>query len=211
MYIMGFTINILSLLAIVLATGLVVDDGIVVTENIYKKLELGMDKHRAAKEGSEEIYFAVIATSITLAVVFLPIIFLQGFTGRLFREFGIVVAGAVLISAFVSLTLTPVLNVYLTRKVHKPSKFYVKTEPFFVGMERGYKRRLIWMMRHKWIGLTGVAACFVLIVVIFLNIQTELAPQEDRSRFRLNVTAPEGTSYDAMDKYMDQIIKVDNG
>src|SRR5688500_988266 len=116
MYISGFTINILTLLAIVLATGLVVDDGIVVTENIFKKLEAGMDKHRAAKEGSEEIFFAVIATSITLAVVFLPIIFLQGFVGSLFREFGIVVAGAVLISAFVSLTLTPVLNVLLTRK-----------------------------------------------------------------------------------------------
>lgn len=116
MYLTGFTINVLTLLAIVLATGLVVDDGIVVTENIYKKMEGGMDKWKAAKEGSKEIYFAVIATSITLAVVFLPIIFLQGFTGRLFREFGIVVAGAVLISAFVSLTLTPVLNVYLSKK-----------------------------------------------------------------------------------------------
>ncbi len=133
MYICGFTINVLSLLAIVLATGLVVDDGIVVTENIYKKMEAGMDKWRAAREGSKEIYFAVIATSITLAVVFLPIIFLQGFVGRLFREFGIVVAGAVLISAFVSLTLTPVLNVKMSKKdVHKHSWFYRKTEPFFV-------------------------------------------------------------------------------
>lgn len=208
MYIMGFTINILTLLAIVLATGLVVDDGIVVTENIYKKIEAGMEKHRAAKEGSEEIYFAVIATSITLAVVFLPIVFLQGFTGRLFREFGIVVAGAVLISAFVSLTLTPVLNVYLTRKVHKPSKFYIKTEPFFTGMERGYKRGLIWMMRHKWIALTGMGICFVLIFVLFKTLQSELAPLEDRSRFRIQVTAPEGTSFDAMEKYMDQIIKL---
>lgn len=205
MYIMGFTINILTLLAIVLATGLVVDDGIVVTENIYKKLEAGMEKHRAAKEGSEEIYFAVIATSITLAVVFLPIVFLEGFTGRLFREFGIVVAGAVLISAFVSLTLTPVLNVYLTRKVHKPSKFYVKTEPFFTGMEHGYKRGLIWMMRHKWVGLTGMGVCFILIFVIGSTLQSELAPLEDRSRFRVAVTAPEGTSYDAMDQYMDKI------
>jgi multidrug efflux pump len=116
MYISGFTINVLTLLAIVLATGLVVDDGIVVTENIFKKLEAGLDKHRAAREGSEDIFFAVIATSITLAVVFLPIIFLQGFVGSLFREFGVVVAGAVLISAFVSLTLTPVLNVLLTKK-----------------------------------------------------------------------------------------------
>src|SRR5678810_1050393 len=109
MYVAGFTVNVLSLLAIVLATGLVVDDGIVVTENIFKKLESGMPKWQAAKEGSKEIYFAVISTSITLAVVFLPIIFLEGFVGRLFREFGIVVAGAVLVSCFVSLTLTPVL------------------------------------------------------------------------------------------------------
>src|SRR5437763_8422180 len=124
MYLCGFTINVLTLLGIVLATGLVVDDGIVVTENIFKKMEQGMNKYKAAREGSKEIYFAVIATSITLAVIFLPIIFLQGFVGRLFREFGIVVAGAVLISAFVSLTLTPVLNVKLTKNVHKHSWFY---------------------------------------------------------------------------------------
>jgi hydrophobe/amphiphile efflux-1 (HAE1) family protein len=206
MYIMGFTINILSLLAIVLATGLVVDDGIVVTENIFKKIEQGMNKHKAAKEGSEEIYFAVISTSITLAVVFLPIIFLQGFTGRLFREFGIVVAGAVLISAFVSLTLTPVLNVLMTRDVHKASRFYTKTEPFFLWMERSYRNSLVWIMKHRWISLTGVAASFLLIVLIGKGMQSELAPLEDRSRFRLQVSAPEGTSYDAMDHYMDQII-----
>jgi multidrug efflux pump len=208
MYAMGFTINILTLLAIVLATGLVVDDGIVVTENIFKKLEAGMEKHRAAKEGSEEIYFAVISTSITLAVVFLPIVFLQGFTGRLFREFGIVVAGAVLISAFVSLTLTPVLNVLMTRKVHKPSKFYVKSEPFFAGMENGYKRGLQWVMGHKWIALTGMVASFALIFLIGKGLQNELAPLEDRSRFRVQISAPEGTSYDAMDKYMDQLVGV---
>ncbi len=126
MYLFGFTINVLTLLAIVLATGLVVDDGIVVTENIFKKLESGMPKMQAAREGSEEIFFAVMSTSITLAIVFLPIVFMQGFVGSLFKEFGIVVAGAVLISAFVSLTLTPVLNVYLGRKVHKNSWFYDK-------------------------------------------------------------------------------------
>src|SRR5213079_835506 len=142
MYIAGFSINVLTLLAIVLATGLVVDDGIVVTENIFKKIEHGMNKRQAALEGSKEIYFAVIATSLTLAIVFLPIIFLQGFVGRLFREFGIVVAGAVLISAFVSLTLTPVLNVKLTRKVIKHGWFYHKTEPFFRWMENGYHNSL---------------------------------------------------------------------
>ena len=149
MYLCGFTINVLTLLGIVLATGLVVDDGIVVTENIYKKMEAGMNKYKAAREGSKEIYFAVIATSITLAVVFLPIVFLQGFVGRLFREFGIVVAGAVLISAFVSLTLTPVLNVKLTGKTLKHTWFYNKTEPFFRWMENSYTKVLIGFYESK--------------------------------------------------------------
>ncbi|MGZ8516791.1 MAG: efflux RND transporter permease subunit, partial [Chitinophagaceae bacterium] len=162
MYLMGYTINVLSLLAIVLATGLVVDDGIVVTENIYKRMEKGMGKWQAAKEGSKEIYFAVIATSITLAVVFLPIIFLQGFVGSLFREFGIVVAGAVLISAFVSLTLTPVLNVYLSKKnIHKHSWFYNKTEPFFRGMENGYQKLLTKFIKVRWISFIIIAPNFI--------------------------------------------------
>ena len=203
MYLCGFTINILTLLAIVLATGLVVDDGIVVTENIYKKIEAGMPRMKAAKEGSEEIFFAVIATSITLAFVFLPIVFLQGFVGRLFREFGIVVAGAVLVSAFVSLTLTPVLNVKLGRKTHKHSWFYEKTEPFFTGMESGYQRALEAFMRIRWIATLIVLACVALIYFIFKNLQSELAPIEDRSQFRLSITAPEGTSYDYMETYMD--------
>jgi multidrug efflux pump len=206
MYIFGFTINILTLLAIVLATGLVVDDGIVVAENIYKKMEAGMDKRRAAREGSEEIYFAVIATSITLAIIFLPIVFLQGFTGRLFREFGIVVAGAVIISCFVSLTLTPVLNVYLSRKdTTKKSKFYIRTEPFFAGMENRYKRMLHWIMGHRWIAVTGIVLCFAAIYFFGSGLKSELAPLEDRSRFRLSMSAPEGTSYDAMENYVNQI------
>lgn len=206
MYLMGYTINVLSLLAIVLATGLVVDDGIVVTENIYKKMEKGMGKWQAAKEGSKEIYFAVIATSITLAVVFLPIIFLQGFVGSLFREFGIVVAGAVLISAFVSLTLTPVLNVKLSKKdVHKHSWFYLKTEPFFRGLENGYHRALTSFMKIKWISFLLIAACVAVIIFIGGRLQSELAPMEDRSQFRLQLTAPEGTSFDAMDKYVDRV------
>ena len=208
MYICGFTINVLTLLAVVLATGLVVDDGIVVTENIFKKIEAGMNKFQAAKEGSKEIYFAVISTSITLAIVFLPIIFLQGFVGRLFREFGIVVAGAVLISAFVSLTLTPVLNVKLTRKKIGHSWFYKKTEPFFNAMEMGYKRTLSSFMKVKWIALVLVGACIGIIWVIFSNIPSELAPLEDRNQFRLSVTAPEGTSYDYMDSYMDSLTQM---
>lgn len=206
MYLMGFTINVLSLLAIVLATGLVVDDGIVVTENIYKKMERGMNKWQAAVEGSKEIYFAVIATSITLAVVFLPIIFLEGFVGRLFREFGIVVAGAVLISAFVSLTLTPVLNVKLTRKnVHKHSWFYNATEPFFRWMENSYQATLKRFMHVRWIALILVAVCGAIIFLIGGGLQSELAPMEDRSQFRLQLSAPEGTSFDAMDKYVNRL------
>ena len=206
MYLMGFTINVLSLLAIVLATGLVVDDGIVVTENIYKKMERGMNKYQAALEGSKEIYFAVIATSITLAVVFLPIIFLQGFVGRLFREFGIVVAGAVLISAFVSLTLTPVLNVKLARK--NPAKhtwFYTKTEPFFRWMENSFQAALRKFMKVRWMGFVLIGVCVAIILLVGRNLQSELAPMEDRSQFRLSLSAPEGTSFDAMDKYVNRL------
>ncbi len=205
MYLCGFTINVLTLLAIVLATGLVVDDGIVVTENIFKKMEHGMNKWQAAREGSREIYFAVISTSITLAIVFLPIIFLQGFVGRLFREFGIVVAGAVLISAFVSLTLTPVLNVKLTRKHNRHSWFYNATEPFFRGLENGYRRSLEAFMKLRWMAFVLIAICFGVIWWIGNSIQSELAPMEDRNQFRLSVTAPEGTAFDYMDSYIDRL------
>ncbi len=205
MYLCGFTINVLTLLAIVLATGLVVDDGIVVTENIFKKMEQGLNKWQAAKEGSKEIYFAVISTSITLAIVFLPIIFLQGFVGRLFREFGIVVAGAVLISAFVSLTLTPVLNVKMTRKTQKHSRFYLFTEPFFRGMENGYRKLLQSFMKIRWMAFVILLSCIAIGYIIAGNIPSELAPMEDRSQFRLSLITPEGTSYDYMDKYVDRV------
>jgi len=201
MYVMGYSINVLTLLAIVLATGLVVDDGIVVTENIFKKMEQGMNKHKAAYEGSKEIYFAVIATSLTLVIVFLPIIFLQGFVGSLFREFGIVVAGAVLISAFVSLTLTPVLNIYLTKKGgHKHSRFYRATEPFFAGMENLYRRTLESFMRVRWIAFVIVGACVGIIFFIGSQLPSELAPMEDRNRVRVRIQAPEGSDFDFIDK-----------
>ena len=207
MYLFGFSINVLTMLGIVLATGLVVDDGIVVTENIYKKLEGGMNKYRAAKEGSREIFFAVISTSITLAVVFLPIVFLQGFVGRLFREFGMVVAGAVLISAFVSLTLTPVLSVKLTREHHEHSWFYKFSEPFFVGMENGYSRFLASFMRIRWMAFVIIAFCVGSVYLLIQTIQSELAPMEDRNQFRLAMSAPEGTSYDYMDTYVDKVVQ----
>jgi multidrug efflux pump len=207
MYVAGFSINVLTLLGIVLATGLVVDDGIVVTENIFKKIEQGMEPKRAAEEGSKEIFFAVVSTSITLAVVFLPIIFLEGFVGRLFREFGVVVAGAVLISAFVSLTLTPVLSVRLTSKDHgKNSWFYKKTEPFFRWLDDGYRNNLTGFMRQRWIALALVAGCLVLIVGLGSLLKSELAPLEDRGRLRIPLTAPEGTSYEAMNSITDRVV-----
>ncbi|GCC50904.1 efflux RND transporter permease subunit [Chryseotalea sanaruensis] len=206
MYLSGFSINVLTMLGIVLATGLVVDDGIVVTENIYKKLEGGMNKYQAALEGSKEIFFAVISTSVTLAVVFLPILFLKGFTGRLFTEFGVVVAGAVLVSAFVSLTLTPVLSVKLTRSNHKHSWFYNVTEPFFAGMENGYSRWLSSFMKVRWVALVIILVCFVAAYLIGTNIQSELAPMEDRNQFRISLTAPEGTAYDYMDTYVKEVV-----
>jgi multidrug efflux pump len=206
MYLAGFSINVLTMLGIVLATGLVVDDGIVVTENIYKKLEGGMNKYQAAREGSREIFFAVISTSITLAVVFLPILFLKGFTGKLFTEFGVVVAGAVLISCFVSLTLTPVLSVKLTRSKHEHSWFYRVTEPFFTGMENGYGRFLGSFMRRRWIAIALIVVCIAVTFLIGINIQSELAPMEDRNQFRVQLTAPEGTSYDYMDSYVKEMV-----
>jgi len=196
MYVAGFSINVLTLLGIVLATGLVVDDGIVVTENIFRKLEEGLPIRQAALEGSKEIFFAVISTSITLAVVFLPVIFLQGFVGSLFREFGIVVAGAVLISAFVSLTITPVLNVVLTRKKAGHGKFYDATEPFFTGLENGYRRLLEGFLKIRWMAWVLVVACLGIMYFTFTNLQSELAPIEDRSNIRFSITAPEGSSYD---------------
>ncbi len=205
MYIMGFSINILTLLAVVLATGLVVDDGIVVTENIFKKIEKKIPKHIAAVEGANEIFFAVLATSITLSIVFLPIIFLQGFVGSLFREFGVVLAGAVLISAFVSLSLTPVLNVLMASKKTGHGWFYRKTEPFFVALDTGYRGVLTAFMKRRWVAIPIVVACFGLIGLFWTITPKELAPLEDRSLFRLNVTAPEGTSYDNMEKFGDRL------
>jgi len=205
MYQAGFSINILSMLGIILATGLVVDDGIVVTENIYRKFEGGMPIKRAALEGSKEIFFAVISTSITLAIVFLPVLFLSGFVGSLFREFAVVVASAVLISAFVSLTITPVLNVLLSKSTASHGKFYVKTEPFFKGMESGYKNLLTKFVNVRWMAWVIVAACLGLTYFIGTNLQSEIAPLEDKGNVRLQITGPEGASYGYMTKYGKQI------
>lgn len=206
MYIAGFSVNVLTLLGIVLATGLVVDDGIVVTENIFRKLESGLPIRKAALEGSKEIFFAVISTSITLAVVFLPVIFLEGFVGSLFREFGITVAAAVLVSAFVSLTITPVLNVYLNKKDAGHGKFYEMTEPFFRGMENGYKRMLNAFLRVRWMAWVIVLVCVGAIFLVGSNLQSELAPLEDRSSVRFQMSGPEGASYSYMVEVGNKLI-----
>ncbi|NCI51969.1 efflux RND transporter permease subunit [Sediminibacterium roseum] len=205
MYIAGFSVNILTLLGIVLATGLVVDDGIVVTENIFRKLEEGLPIHKAALEGSKEIFFAVISTSITLAVVFLPVIFLEGFVGRLFREFGVTLAAAVLISAFVSLTITPVLNVYLSSKNVHEGWFYKKTEPFFVGMENGYNRMLKGFMKVRWFAWIIVLICGGMIWFIIGGLKSEIAPLEDKSSIRFSITPAEGTSFNYLSQLTDKV------
>lgn len=203
MYFAGFSINILTLLGIVLATGLVVDDGIVVTENIFKKMEAGMSRRQAAIEGSKEIIFVVLSTSLTLAVVFLPVLFLEGFVGSLFREFAIVVSSATLISAFVSLTITPVLNVYLGGNNH--GRFYNKTEPFFRSFENGYRNLLSAFIKVKWIAWVLILACGVSIYYLMNTLQSELAPLEDKSTFRITMSGQEGASFDFMRKIANNL------
>jgi multidrug efflux pump len=209
MWLFGFSINVLTLLAVVLATGLVVDDGIVVTENIFKKVEAGMSPIEAAIKGSNEIFFAVISISITLAAVFLPVIFLEGFVGRLFREFGVVIGAAVLISAFVSLTLTPMLNAYLMKGgEQKKSKFYIATEPYFQKLNSGYADALGRFMKKKWLSFPILIACFGIIYLFFSIIKKETAPYDDRSGMMMSITTAEGSSYEYTDRFMQEISRL---
>lgn len=205
MYLMNFTINVLTLLGIVLAIGLVVDDAIVVMENIFQKIEDGMNPFDAAAEGSKEIFFAIISTTITLAAVFLPIIFLQGLTGKLFREFGIVIAGAVLISAFVALTLTPMMSARFLKPHTKANKFYYATEPFFVGLNNLYEKLLTRFLKNRYLAFIVMIGALATMFVVFPLLQTELAPNEDRSAMRIQVSTAEGASYDFTNAFMDAI------
>ncbi len=208
MYISDFSINILTLLGIVLATGLVVDDAIVVMENIYSRVEKGEDPVTASHRGSKEILFAIISTTVTLTAVFLPVIFLDGLTGRLFREFGVVVAGSVIISAFISLTLTPMMSSKLLRKRTKHSKFYDFTEKFFVKLNDGYKNSLSRFMKKPWWAFVMMAVAISMIFVFGSKLQSELAPMEDKGRIQIISTAPEGTSYEKMDEYQTQMLSI---
>ena len=206
MYIAEFSINVLTLLGLVLAIGLVVDDAIVVLENIYSKIEAGMSSRKAAKEGAAEIFFAVIATTLALAAVFMPVIFLEGVTGRLFREFGVVIAGAVIISSFVALTLTPMLSANLLKKQKKRTPFYVATESFYNKLTAKYRSSLDIFLKNRWVGITIMILSFGLIYIFGANLSSELAPLEDRGNLRVVVSAPEGSTYDFMSRYMDKMV-----
>lgn len=208
MYAANFSINVLTLLGIVLAIGIVVDDAIVVLENIYRKIEDGMNPIEAGTKGTSEIFFAVVSTTITLAAVFLPIMFLQGITGRLFVEFGVVIAGSVIISAFVALTLTPMLSSRLLKTKEKHSWFYYKTEPFFKWMEISYTNALASFMEKRWLAPVIMIVSVFLIYLIGSSLQSELAPIEDRGEIRIQSTMPEGTSYEAMDRYITEMTNV---
>lgn len=209
MYLFGFSINILTLLGIVLATGLVVDDAIVVLENIFNKIEHGKDNMEAGHEGSKEIYFAVISTTITLMAVFLPIIFLQGLTGRLFREFAVVVAGSVMISAFVSLTLTPMMSTRLLKRESESTFFlYLWIELALTKLTHAYERSLRWFMRYRGYAFVVMLVCLAGIYFMAKMIPSELAPMEDKSRFMLSATAPEGTSFEKMNNYLTNLIQI---
>ena len=205
MYLAGFTINILTLLAIVLAIGLVVDDAIVVMENIYTKIEQGMSPLEAGFKGSNEIFFAVIATTISLVAVFFPIVFLQGTTGRLFREFSVVIAGAVIVSSFVALTFTPMLSTKLLTRNATDNWFYRKTEPFFHGMIDGYRRMLEAFMRKRYWAPVILIVSAVSIWLLWKSIPSEMAPLEDRSNISISSVAPEGATYEYMNRYTTEL------
>lgn len=205
MYLMDFSINVLTLLGIVLSIGLVVDDAIVVLENIYTRIEKGENPQEAAAKGSEEIFFAVIATTVALAAVFLPVIFLTGTTGRLFKEFGIVVAGAVIISSFVALTMTPMLSSKLLKRREKHNAFYNFTEPGFVWINNQYDKALSGFMKVRWIAFILIGLMGFGIYLLFNNIQTELAPTEDRGEIRVTTTGPEGATFSYMEPVLDKL------
>lgn len=208
MYISGFSINILTLLAVVLAIGLVVDDAIVVMENIYTRVEAGMEPKKAAIEGAKEIFFAVIATTITLVAVFFPIVFLQGVTGRLFREFSIVISGAVIISSFVALTFIPMISSKLLKKESSQGWFYRKTEPFFRGLNNIYANSLKMFMRYRWTAIVFLALSFSAIIWLWSTLPAEMAPLEDRSMITVSSTGQEGATFNYMLDYTNSVAEL---
>ncbi len=208
MYFAGFSINVLSMLAVVLAVGLVVDDAIVVTENIYQKIEKGMLPRQAGIEGSKEIFFAVISTTITLVAVFFPIVFLEGMTGRLFREFSIVVSGAVIISSFVALAFTPMMATKMLKHREKHNWLYRKSEPFFSKMNSSYENGLNSFLKIKYISLIIAVVTIIGIVFMWNGVPSEMAPLEDRSNITVRTSAPEGATYEFVRDYTEKIYEI---
>ena len=208
MYVAGFTINVLTLLAIVLAIGLVVDDAIVMMENIYVKIEQGMTPKQAGLKGAEEIFFAIIATTITLVAVFIPIVFLEGMTGRLFREFSIVIAGAVAISSFVALTFTPMLSTKILKQRTQRGALYRSTEGFFRAMNDAYKNSLDKFLARRWMTFFILAGAVGLIVLLYSNIPAEMAPLEDRSQITINTQTPEGATFEFTRDYIFNVAEM---
>lgn len=205
MFLLGFSINTLTMLAVVLSVGLVVDDAIVMTENIYIRIEKGMHPRRAGIEGSREIFFAIISTTITLIAVFLPIVFMEGVTGRLFREFSMVIAGAVIISSFTALTFTPMLSTKLLKQTKEKNWFYRKTEPFFVGLNNIYGRSLRAVLNHRVWTLPVMLIMIVGIFYLWNKIPSEMAPMEDRSFITIQTRGAEGVTYEYMRDYTEDI------
>ncbi len=206
MYFLGFSINNLTLLALTLAIGIVVDDAIIVLENAYRhQEELGKDPEVAAVDGTREIAFAVIATTIALVAVFTPLAFLKGNTGRLFNEFGIAVAGAVIVSGFVALTLTPMLCARILRVPKEHGPLFRRFEDAFNAITAGYLRGLRWALAHRGVMLAGALATVVAAVAIFRNLKREFVPPEDRGAFRTIVIAPEGSTLEYTDLYQKQV------
>ncbi|MBR4922617.1 MAG: efflux RND transporter permease subunit [Bacteroidaceae bacterium] len=208
MYLAGFSINVLSMLAVVLSVGLVVDDAIVMTENIYIRIERGMKPKEAGIEGSKEIFFAVISTTITLVAVFFPIVFMEGTTGRLFREFSIVVSGSVIISSFAALTFTPMLATKILVRRKEKNWFYRKTEPFFEGMNNGYSKLLDAFLRKRVWAWPITIVTIGLIIFLWNEIPSEMAPLEDRSRITVRTSGPEGVTYEYMRDYTEDIYQL---
>ena len=205
MYLAGFSINVLSMLAVVLSVGLVVDDAIVMTENIYIRIERGMSPFEAGIEGAKEIFFAVLSTSITLLAVFFPIVFMEGMTGKLFIEFSLVISGAVIISTFCALTVTPMLASKILVRQEKKSWFYNKTEPFFLWLNDFYSSTLSAFLKVRWLAIPIVAIMMGIIVWLWTSIPSELAPLEDRSQITINTSGSEGATYEYLRDYTEGI------
>ena len=208
MYMLGFTINTLSLLAMVLAIGLVVDDAIVMLENIYRHIEEGMEPLEAALTGSREIAFAIVAMTITLAAVYLPFVFTTGRSGKLFIEFALTLAGAVLVSGFVALTLSPMMCSRLLHHEKKHGRLFEFGERLLRGLDRGYQSILGKLLHRSWLVVTAATAVVVAMSALFTMLPEELAPAEDTGAVMGIGSAPEGATINYTDRYALQMVDI---